>query len=684
MKSYAKRSRWLLLIFTTFVIIFCSIARVIADDENLLHTHDDHLKRMTIQKIHKATDLPKNISQDYSRPLNEKSRPASSPHKSLRNGKRRHVNNKTEIISECHYKDGKKHGSCKTYYLSGELRSKVKFKDDYPYGVEKFYYKDGSLKERTLYRDGKRHGLCKKYYSNGDIEEIIRYSRGYPKLEKKFYENGTLKSIFDDGIHKEYETDGRLRTVFKSRIFKMTYTYEEGKQIGIYQEFYLGRRGIIAKEERLVDNRREGFSKIYYKSGELQSKVLYANDKPVGVHEFYRKDGTLESTKEYLDQTKRESIIVREYDQEEKLTRETHYSNEKKNGLDKVFYDSGELLSQLTYRNNKPRGQQEIFCKDGTRMKEFPFKNNKVHGLASVFYPSGELELEIHYVKGQKQEVKRFQKNGSIKELPAYKIAFQTRQQSYYIPYLRQEIIDAIKKEPVDVYISDISFHYPKKIVPVEKYQRYVNPRWSNDGDKLYFVGATPQLGSRECLWDIGIFMSDPEGNHVERIASKEMLSGAETAINTFFNNEIKKFEFDRLDQNPQFDPTLHGETVVESKSPRISPDLKWEIYHTYSKRKCIDPFAPIKDIAAIADDWKSPKNTCSKYITIGKIATYLRSLKSSKKIKIYDGVIEDQWTPDSQFIIDDNNRNEIWVIDLKGQIKKFDGANPAVQYPEY
>jgi antitoxin component YwqK of YwqJK toxin-antitoxin module len=53
------------------------------------------------------------------------------------------------------YEKGKREGTFKTYYKSGQIMSEIDFKDNKINGMMKKYYKDGMYKAIDVYENGK-------------------------------------------------------------------------------------------------------------------------------------------------------------------------------------------------------------------------------------------------------------------------------------------------------------------------------------------------------------------------------------------------------------------------------------------------------------------------------------------------------------------------------------------------
>jgi len=132
-------------------------------------------------------------------------------------------------IFEFPYKNGKKEGRGKEYYLNGKFKSDAFFIDGLLQGKSIGYYENGNLEYEENYKDSKLDGLVKNYYENGQLKSELNYK------------NGQL-----DGLARAYHENGQLHI-----------------------------------EENYKDGKLEGESTNYDENGNLTSKAIYKDDEMV-------------------------------------------------------------------------------------------------------------------------------------------------------------------------------------------------------------------------------------------------------------------------------------------------------------------------------------------------------------------------------------------------------------------
>ena len=102
-----------------------------------------------------------------------------------------------KALSQIHYLDGKRDGSCRYYYENGALMNEGFYKNGKMTGIWISYHKNGQIKSHGPYKYtesgaySRKTGVWKYYYDNGQLE---------------------TESIIKDDIEelKFYDRDGKL------------------------------------------------------------------------------------------------------------------------------------------------------------------------------------------------------------------------------------------------------------------------------------------------------------------------------------------------------------------------------------------------------------------------------------------------------------------------------------------
>ena len=148
------------------------------------------------------------------------------------------------------YVDGVLHGTEKSYYQSGKLKSIGYFTKGILDGVVTGYYKDGSVQVVGHFSNGIKDGGVLYYYPNGSKQVEMFYDNG--KLQgtvKTWYENGNvMKSIpYSKGmVHGTLETYYESGGVFE----EVEYNFGTPKYMRTYLE-----DGTVADEKGFFDRK---------------------------------------------------------------------------------------------------------------------------------------------------------------------------------------------------------------------------------------------------------------------------------------------------------------------------------------------------------------------------------------------------------------------------------------------
>ncbi|MBT4764963.1 toxin-antitoxin system YwqK family antitoxin [Candidatus Woesearchaeota archaeon] len=154
------------------------------------------------------------------------------------------------------YVDGILHGTEKSYYKSGKLKSVGKFNQGKVNGIVTGYYEDGSVQVIAYFDNGIKQGRVVHYYPNGN------------RQQEQLYTNDEL-----DGMHTTW--------------------YENGKPM----ETMPYSRGLA-----------HGIGRTYYETGGVFEEVKFKYGTPKFIRVF-TEDGKLSEQKGFLDKKIIERIV---------------------------------------------------------------------------------------------------------------------------------------------------------------------------------------------------------------------------------------------------------------------------------------------------------------------------------------------------------------------------------------
>ena len=133
-------------------------------------------------------------------------------------------------IFEFPYKNGKKEGRGKEYYLNGKFKSDAFFIDGLLQGKSIGYYENGNLQYEDNYKDDELDGLIKEYYENGQIKSEMYYKSGnLDGPATVYYENG---QVYIQESYKNGELDGESFNFNEDGSLKSKAVYQNGELVG--------------------------------------------------------------------------------------------------------------------------------------------------------------------------------------------------------------------------------------------------------------------------------------------------------------------------------------------------------------------------------------------------------------------------------------------------------------------
>lgn len=108
--------------------------------------------------------------------------------------------------------------------------------------------------------------------------------------------------------------------------------------------------------------------------------------------------------------------IVKEYDDNEKITAEWNYKGGIFDGLNKTYYKNGRVSAELNYKNGKLDGMSKKYYDTGNLESERNYKDGKQDGISETYYKSGKLSSAAAYASGKQEGIfKSFYESGVLK-----------------------------------------------------------------------------------------------------------------------------------------------------------------------------------------------------------------------------------------------------------------------------
>lgn len=310
-------------------------------------------------------------------------------------------------------------------------------------------------------------------YDNGKTSSEGFMENGRPNgYWKTYHESGKLKS---EGNRLNYKLDSLWKFFSVYGVLNLEISYQNGLKHG-FRKLYNNDLILVKKEEFLRDTLQYVFD--YFQSGQLQFETPYVDGIKNGIGFEYDTSGLKISVLKYQNGNLKNSAINRKDKLGRKsgkwidfkgkiVTRETDYSLDLKNGIERIYSEKGKLLSVLKYKNGYllkdvkevqiikvkkelssdgtigktggynekglPHGIHRKYSSDGKVISSKVFNNGVIEGEGIVqknglrdgkwiiYYKSGEVLSKGNYKKGIKIDTwEYFYKNGRLEEHGSY------------------------------------------------------------------------------------------------------------------------------------------------------------------------------------------------------------------------------------------------------------------------
>ena len=98
-----------------------------------------------------------------------------------------------------------------------------------------------------------------------------------------------------------------------------------------------------------------------------------------------------------------EDIRVQEFP-DGSVRMETTYVKDKKQGLEKEYYNNGTLKRETNYNEDRKEGLQKEYYDDGTLQAETPYADGYIEGEVSKYHKNGKLASKAKYQKNKQIE----------------------------------------------------------------------------------------------------------------------------------------------------------------------------------------------------------------------------------------------------------------------------------------
>lgn len=167
----------------------------------------------------------------------------------------------------------------------------------------------------------------------------------------------------------------------------------------------------------------------YFKSGVVKSRIEYKDGTRTptaegiknGIEKVYYESGELAYEVKNVN-GKRDGVLTW-YDRDGNVLEILHYKNGMRHGINRLYYPDGTLRSEVAYLNDQKEGPYKEYFANGELALTVAYKSGRKEGTQKEFYPGGKLASEVTYIHGYKEgKQKWYDKNGTLTKTEIFKM----------------------------------------------------------------------------------------------------------------------------------------------------------------------------------------------------------------------------------------------------------------------
>jgi len=230
------------------------------------------------------------------------------------------------------------------------------------------------------------------FFTNGNIKSSIHF---YEHKLSGIY----LNRYIDGGISNSIpilnnKMDGFLKLYNKDNLIVYNCRYKLNMKIGVEYIYYID--GINTQNiTTYICNKKHGLEYKYYSDSKPYGELKYSNGKLEGLSNYYYKNGTTKHLIQYFDD-KIDGINIGFYDNGH-IRYSIKYKAGNIEGTCTYFYDTGMIFLKYQYKLDIMDGYQTEYHENGKLKKMFIVRNGLLHGQLKMWNIDGELELKCTY-----------------------------------------------------------------------------------------------------------------------------------------------------------------------------------------------------------------------------------------------------------------------------------------------
>lgn len=149
-----------------------------------------------------------------------------------------------------------------------------------------------------------------------------------------------------------------------------------------------------------AQGRKQGVWKKYEK-GKLVYEGQFKDNVPYGTFQYYHANGKLKSTTEFVQGVHKVKTVI--YHENGHKASEGVFIDQKKDGVWRYYANNDQLITVEEYVQGKRSGTWQVFSKEtGNLLEETHYLNDRLNGVYKTFYTDGTVSLEENYLEGKR------------------------------------------------------------------------------------------------------------------------------------------------------------------------------------------------------------------------------------------------------------------------------------------
>lgn len=167
----------------------------------------------------------------------------------------------------------------------------------------------------------------------------------------------------------------------------------------------------------------------YFENGVVKTQIEYLKDTRTdtaegvkdGLEKVYYNTGQLAFEVNNIEGLRDGALNW--YDREGHHLEVIYFQKGKRHGINKIFYADGTLRIEVNYINDNKEGPEKYYFSTGKLASEVTFVNGKKEGLQKEYNEDGTLNNDVMYKHDYKEgEMRWYDKNGKVTETETYKM----------------------------------------------------------------------------------------------------------------------------------------------------------------------------------------------------------------------------------------------------------------------